>query len=126
MKIYENEYYLVETIDEYKNVPGLCQIKEKNIKWYDSSETVDNLAVLEHTIRRVLLDLGATLTGIYREEKDVFRIIIIPYFIDKLEENNISPDLYQPYINKYLDSFSDDYKKNFNNDFINRLKEELD
>lgn len=69
---------------------------------------------------------GIELIGIYREEyKNGFRILIIPYDIKILEQNNISPDLYQPYIREYLDSFKtkDTDCNKINTKILNRLKE---
>ena len=61
---------------------------------------------------------GFKLTGIYREEyeNNKFRILIIPYDISILQQNNISPDLYQPYIKDYLESFK---KNNDDSDIVN-------
>ena len=53
--------------------------------------------------------LNIALTGIYKEE-DVngnLRVLIIPYDVKVLENNKISPDLYQPYIREYLDIFKE-------------------
>jgi|GEM_PF-2911146 hypothetical protein len=61
---------------------------------------------------------GFKLTGIYREEyeNNKFRILIIPYDISILQQNNISPDLYQPYIKDYLESFK---RNNNDSDIVN-------
>lgn len=61
---------------------------------------------------------GFKLTGIYREEyeNNKFRILIIPYDISISQQNNISPDLYQPYIKDYLESFK---RNNNDSDIVN-------
>lgn len=61
---------------------------------------------------------GFKLTGIYREEyeNNKFRILIISYDISILQQNNISPDLYQPYIKDYLESFK---RNNNDSDIVN-------
>lgn len=114
--IYKDEYYTILQTPEYPNIPGFYTIIENNKEWYSSIESINRLALLEKTIRQELLNLGIQLVGIYREESAAkkFKVLIIPYYIKQLEKLQISPDLYQPYIQKYLNSFDDSYTDKVN------------
>lgn len=106
--LYENQYFYITKCNEFPNIPGFFVIYEKENRWYSSEDSIKTLAIIEKTIRDELMKQGIELTGIYREEYEdnKFRILIIPYDVNVLEQNNISPDLYQPYIKKYLESFN--------------------
>ena len=109
--IYKDEYYTILQTPEYPYIPGFCTIIENNKEWYSSIESINRLALLEKIIRQELLNLGVQLVGIYREESPdkKLKVLIIPYHIKQLENLQISPDLYQPYISKYLNSFDTSY-----------------
>lgn len=124
--LYKDQYFYITNCDEYLNVPGMFAIYENNEIWYSSEKSIKRLCIIEKTIRDALMQQGIELIGIYREEyKNGFRILIIPYDIKILEQNNISPDLYQPYIREYLDSFKtkDTDCNKINTKILNRLKE---
>ncbi len=118
MILYEDQYFYITKCDEYPNVPGMFAIYETSGKWYSSEKSIKRLAAIEKKIRDELMKQGFKLTGIYREEyeNNKFRILIIPYDISILQQNNISPDLYQPYIKDYLESFK---KNNDDSDIVN-------
>lgn len=125
--IYSDDFYKVVQCQEFPYIPGFYTILENQQKWYSSDESINRLAILEKIIRDVLLSIGVELVGIYREECDngFFRVLLIPYYIDELKRNNISPDLYQPYISKYLNSFDKSYMeqvKSTDNIMIKKLK----
>lgn len=109
IRLYEDEYFYITNCKEFPKVPGLVAIYSKIDYWYCSKNSIKKLALIEKTIREELMNQGFELAGIYREEykKNKFRILIIPYDVKILEKNNISPDMYQPYIRKYLESFED-------------------
>lgn len=109
IRLYEDEYFYITGCKEFPNVPGLVVIYSKIDYWYCLENSIKRLAVIEKTIREELMAQGFELAGIYREEyKDnKFRILIIPYSVTILKQNDISPDMYQPYIRKYLESFKD-------------------
>lgn len=125
--LYQDKYFYITKCKEFPNVPGLFAIYENGNKWDSSEISIKRLALIEKTIRDELMNQGIDLVGIYREEYEngTFRILIIPYDVKILKQNNISPDLYQPYIKEYLESF----KKKSNNcnnknaKIMNRLKE---
>lgn len=124
--LYKDQYFYITNCDEYPNVPGMFAIYENNVIWYSSEKSIKRLCIIEKTIRDALMQQGIELIGIYREEyKNGFRILIIPYDIKILKQNNISPDLYQPYIREYLDSFKtkDTDCNKINTKILNRLKE---
>lgn len=112
--IYEDKFYKVIQTKDYPNIPGCYTIVEK--EFYDNFtvEKSKTLALLEKKIRKQLLDLGIELVGIYKQEENegLLNVIIIPYHLDRLEELDISPDGYQPYIEEYLNSYNngDNYK----------------
>ncbi len=112
--LFENKFFYITKCEEFPYVPGLLAIYEKDVKWNCNEKIIKLLAEIEKIIRDELMEQGVALTGIYREEyeDDRFRILIIPYDVKILEQNNISPDLYQPYIREYLESFNND-----NNDY---------
>lgn len=116
--LYEDQYFYITKCEEFPNVPGLLTIYEKDNNWYSSEASIKRLALIEKTIREELMEQGFELTGIYKEEYDdnEFRILIVPYDVKILKQNNISPDLYQPFIRKYLESFK---QKNNSSDEIN-------
>ena len=105
--LYEDEYFYITHCKEYPNIPGLLAIYEKGDKWYSTKESVNRLAMIEKNIRDELKKIGIPLVGIYGEEYEdgTFRILMIPYDVEILKEHNISPDLYQPYIKEYLESY---------------------
>lgn len=105
--LYEDNDFYITKCEEFFNVPGFFVINLKKDKWYLDSSLMMRLAKIEKTIRDELMNLNIELTGIYKEE-DVdgnLRVLIIPYDVKVLENNKISPDLYQPYIREYLDTF---------------------
>ena len=118
MILYEDQYFYITKCDEYPNVPGMFAIYETGGKWYSSEKSIKRLAAIEKKIRDELMKQGFKLTGIYREEyeNNKFRILIISYDISILQQNNISPDLYQPYIKDYLESFK---RNNNDSDIVN-------
>jgi len=105
--IYEDEYYKIFNHEKFNNVPGMVVIKPKSENWYSTDAAIERLAILEKSIRDYLLEIGIELVGIYREqnEEGKFEITMIPYHIHQLNLLGISPDLYQPFIEKYLNSF---------------------
>ena len=106
--LYEDQYFYITKCSEFPNVPGFMTIYAKGgDTWYYSEDSIKRLALIEKTIREEFMELGFELAGIYREEYDDnrFRILIIPYSIELLKQNNISPDFYQPFIRRYLESF---------------------
>lgn len=119
--LYEDEYFYITNCKEFPNVPGLVTIITKVNPWYNSNELIKRLALIEKTIREELMKYGFELVGIYREEydEDKLRILIIPYNIKVLEQNDISPDLYQPYIRRYLESFNNN--KYLSNDLSKKI-----
>lgn len=125
--LYEDQYFYITQCKEFPNVPGLFAIYENGNKWYSSKDSINRLATIEKAIRDELMNQGIDLVGIYKEEyeKDVFRILIIPYDVKILKQNNISPDLYQPYIKEYLESFctKNTDLENKNEKILSRLKE---
>lgn len=110
-KIYEDEYFIVKQDDKYINVPGLYVITEKKVKWDSSTDSINNLAIIEKKIRDSMLDMGLELVGIYKEQSQDkgFKVIIIPYHLEVLNKLEINYDMYQPYISKYLDFFNNEY-----------------
>lgn len=126
-KLYEDQYFYITKCDEFPNVPGLLVIYENGEKWYSSEKSIKRLATIEKTIRDELMQQGIKLTGIYREEyeNNKFRVLVIPYDVKILQQNNISPDLYQPYIREYLESFKQRNADcdNINAKILTRLKE---
>lgn len=125
LKIYEDYYYTITQHPEYKNIPGFYVINENNCSWDESVESINRLPELEKCIRDYLLEIGVELVGIYKEQTDSgFQVYLIPYHISVLEKNCISPDLYQPYISKYLNSFDEKYKEEvikYNNQLVKKL-----
>jgi len=105
--IYEDEYYEIFHHEKFSNVPGMVVIKPKLENWYSIDAAIEKLAILEKIIRDYLLEIGIELVGIYREqnEEGKFEITMIPYHVHQLNLLGISPDLYQPFIEKYLNSF---------------------
>lgn len=128
--LYEDQYFYITKCEEFPNVPGLLTIYEIDNNWYSSEASIKRLALIEKTIREELMKQGFELTGIYREEYDdnKFRILIIPYNVKILKQNNISPDLYQPFIRKYLESFKqkNNCSNEINEKILARLKERND
>lgn len=126
-KLYEDQYFYINKCEEFPNVPGLFAIYENGDNWYNSELAIKRLAIIEKTIRDELMKQGIELTGIYREEyeNNKFRILVIPYDVKILKQNNISPDLYQPYIREYLESFKGKNTDcdNENEKILIRLKE---
>ncbi|MBQ6546697.1 MAG: hypothetical protein IJL74_01710 [Bacilli bacterium] len=105
--IYKDKYFQVVQTEEYPNVPGCYTIIEVDNDI--SADKTKSLAVLEKKIRDKLAELNIDLVGIYKQEKENnLNVIIIPYHIDRLQELNINPDEYQPYIEKYLTSYDND------------------
>lgn len=119
--LYEDEYFYITNCKEFPNVPGMVTIITKFNPWYNSNELIKRLALIEKTIREELMKYGFELVGIYREEYDEnkLRILIIPYNIKILEQNDISPDLYQPHIGRYLESFNNN--KYLSNDLSKKI-----
>lgn len=125
VKIYEDSYYIITQHSDYKFVPGFYVIKENSCHWFDSKESINRLAELEKKIRDYLLTKGVELVGIYKEDTELgFSVYIIPYHIEVLERLVISPDLYQPFISKYLKFFDKTYKDKVNS-YNTGLKELL-
>lgn len=125
-EIYCDEFYRVVPCPEYPSVPGFYVIFERDKPWYSSINSIKRLAILEKTIRDELLLLGTELVGIYHEEiEEKFRVLIIPYYVQKLRENGISPDLYQPFITKYLNSFVE-FNLSLINDINNKISNKLE
>lgn len=112
--LYEGKYFLLQQNNKYPFIPGCYQIIEKDdVNFIYSTQKIEELARLEKKIRDFLLENNMQLVGIYKEEENGrFNFYIITYHIEVLKQNNINPDLYQPYIEKYLSSFS---KKNLEN-----------
>lgn len=128
-KLYEDQYFYITKCKEFPNVPGLLTIHEKDDNWYSSEESIKRLALIEKTIRDELMKLGFELAGIYGEENNnEFRILIIPYDVKLLVQNNIPPDLYQPFIRKYLESFKqkDNCSDVVNEKILSKLKKRCD
>lgn len=128
MKIlYRDSFFTIAQHEDYENIPGFYVIRESNCDWNISMNGIKKLAELEQTIRQFLLELGVDLVGIYREYKEnKICIYIIPYHIDILQEMNISPDLYQPYIEEYLKNFPNSKIKKveeYNKLLVKRMKE---
>jgi len=126
IRIYEDEYFYVHQSSEYKNVPGFYVITEKNTKWNSTSKTINRLAEIEKNIRDGFLELGIQLVGIYREQtpENEFKVLLIPYHLEVLTKLGISPDEYQPYIEKYLKSFNEEHSdsvRNINNVMVKKL-----
>lgn len=107
--IYSDNYFSIMQNMEYPHVPGFFVIKGKRPDSFFCNESITRLAILEKEIRDGLLSVGAELVGIYREEMEdgSLQVLMIPYYVEKLIQNDISPDLYQPYIQRYLKSFSE-------------------
>jgi hypothetical protein len=107
-EIYEDEYFIVGQEEKYYFIPGFYEIKERNLEWDNSLESISKLATIEKSIRDTLLELGIELVGIYREESTNgdFKVLIIPYHIEALKKLGISPNLYQPYIQYYLENYT--------------------
>ena len=105
--IYEDKYYKIYYHEKFSNVPGMVVIKPKLEEWYYNDKAIEKLAILEKAIRDCLFEVGVELVGIYKEqdENGKYEITMIPYHIYKLNSLGISPDLYQPFIEKYLNSF---------------------
>ena len=106
--VIETDNYLIGNSNIYKNVPGFYKIY---LKTKSNNHNPKELAKIEYLLRSFLLNQNAQLVGIYREEdkKGKLIITIIPYYIEVFEKLNIDPDLFQPYIAKYLDSFDESY-----------------
>ena len=125
--LYENKYFYITKCNEFPNIPGFFVIYENGSKWDSSEASIKSLAIIEKTIRDELMKQGIELTGIYREEYEdnKYIILIIPYDVNILKQNNISPDLYQPYIKEYLESFNRNNKDCYNEDkkILTKLKE---
>lgn len=124
--LYEDQYFYITNCDEFPNVPGLLIIYSKRDNWYSTIDSIKRLALIEKIIREELMKVGFELVGIYREEyyDNEFRILIIPYNVEILNRNSISPDLYQPYIRKYLESF--EQKKYISNSINKKILKKLE
>ena len=124
--LYNGKYFILKQNKNFQYIPGCYEIIEKSEEsWIYSEDAITELAVLEKSIRDFLLENGMSLVGIYREEQEnKFKFYIMTYHVKKLEELNISPDLYQPYIEQYLSSFNDSYKNDV--EYLNKnLKKRL-
>lgn len=124
--LYEDQYFYITNCDEFPNVPGFVTIYTKSDIWYSSKDSIKRLSLIEKIIREELMKQGFELAGIYGEEYDdnKFRILIIPYNVEILRKNNISPDLYQPHIRTYLESFEqkNSISNNINKKILKKLK----
>ena len=112
--LYEGKYFLLKQNDKYPFIPGCYQLIEKDkISFIYSSEKLEELVRLEKKVRDFLLENNMQLVGIYKEEHNgLFKFYIITYHVEMLKQNNIDPDLYQPYIERYLSSFSEEKTDN--------------
>lgn len=124
--LYEDDYYLVRQHNTFHNIPGFYVITRKSDDLDNNIEAIYRLAELEKMIRDFLLSKNVELIGIYREQSEKgFQIFIIPYHIEILKKLDISPDLYQPFIEKYLSSFGDKYldeAETYNKEFKKMIK----
>lgn len=105
--LYKDEHFLIIHNEKYCYVPGFLNIISINDAWDESIEKIEKIARLEQTIRKLFLELDIQIVGLYREEdeNEDFTISIIPFHVKQLEFLGISPDMFQPYIEKYLNSF---------------------
>lgn len=127
INIYEDEYLVVRQSEIYSNVPGFYTITVKKDTWDNSLDSIDRLSMIEKKIRDVLFEVGIELVGIYNEQSEDrdFIVFVIPYHIKKLKLLGISPDLYQPHIPEYLQSFDVSNKEDvysLNEKMIRELK----
>lgn len=108
--IYSDEHFIVKQNPDYPMSPGFYIIQNKQMQWESSKDSIIKLADLQKYIRNGLWEMGVQLVGIYMEKSNDGRLksLIIPYHLEVLRKLNISPDLYQPYIDLYLQSLKND------------------
>ena len=121
------DIYKLETCKMRENqffsyIPG-CYIITPNSFIKDKLRVMKEISTLVYLTRKGLMNYGVQLTGIYYEQpygtstSSIGNCLIFPFHLEELENQEINPDYYQPFIFKYL--------KNFDRNHVFLRKEEL-